>query len=119
MSTDSVNDEIGLSLPSGARISAAQADIFSLADGNNYEWLIESEGSLLPWASEHMAPERGGWEHISKLSELSEFRGKIPPAAEFGGVWRGIGSGRDGREETSYLYLAQDGRVGILSTFRP
>jgi len=119
MAAETIEDEIGLSLPSGTRIAAAQADIFSLADGDNYDWLIESEASLLPWASENMSPERGGWEHIDKLSELGEFRGKIPPEARFGGVWRGVAPGRDGREKTSYLYLAQDGRMGILSTFRP
>jgi hypothetical protein len=119
MAADSIENEIGLSLPSGTRIAAVQADIFSLADGDNYDWLIESEASLLPWASENMSPERGGWEHIDKLSELGEFRGKIPPGARFGGVWRGVVAGRDGQEETSYFYLAQDGRMGILSTFRP
>src|SRR5262245_1540009 len=105
MAADSVKDETGLSLPSGTRISAAQAQIFSLDDGNNYQWLIESEVSLLPWANETMAPERGGWEHIHKLAELGDFRGKVSPAAEFGGVWRSVATSRDGREETAYLYL--------------
>ena len=119
MTADSIENETGLSLPSGARIAAAHADIFSLADGANYEWLIESEESLLPWASESMVAERGGWEHINRLSELGDFRDDIPPEVRFGGVWRGVAAHRNGREETSYLYLAQDGRVGILATFRP
>ena len=119
MVTESIEREVGLSLPSGVRIAAARAHVFSLADGDNYEWLVESEVSLLPWARANMTPERGGWEHIDRLSELGHFGGKISPEVKFGGVWRGVAARRDGREETSYLYLAQDGRVGILSTFRP
>ena len=119
MAADSVQVETGLSLPSGVRITAAQAHLFSLADGENYDWLIESETSLLPWASANMSPERGGWEQINNLSEFGHFPGRIPSEAKFGGVWRGVATGREGREETSYLYLAQNGRVGILSTFRP
>jgi hypothetical protein len=118
MALDTVEVETGLSLPSGARITAAQAHIFSLADGDNYDWLIESETSMVPWAAEHMSPERGGWEHIRSLSEFGEFSDKIPSEAKFGSVWRGVVT-VTGREETSYLYLAQDGTVGILSTFRP
>jgi hypothetical protein len=118
MAADSIENEIGLSLPSGARIAAVRADMFSLADGDNYGWLIESEASLLPWVSENMTREPG-WEHVSRLSELGDFGGKIPPDVQFGGAWRGVAAGRDGRAETSYFYLAQDGNVGILSTFRP
>lgn len=119
MAADSVEAETGLILPPGARITSTQAEMFSLAGGDNYQWLIQSESSLLPWVVENMAPESGGWEKIKELSEFGYFRGKIPTEARFGGLWRGVVAGRDGRELTSYLYLAQDGSVGILTTFRP
>jgi len=116
---ESVTEETGLRLPSDARITATRADIFSLADGENYDWLIRSDTSLLPWATTNMSVERGGWEHIHQLAELREFKDEIPPTTKFGGVWKGVRRSSRGREETSYLYLAEDGRIGILSTFRP
>src|SRR5262245_34978247 len=106
MAVDSVQVETGLSLPLGARITAARAHIFSLADGDNYDWLIESETSLVPWAAEHMSPEPDGWEHVRNLSELGEFSDGIPSETKLGSVWRGAVTVA-GREETSYLYLAQ------------
>jgi len=117
-SPQSVVDETGLRLPVRARITATRAHLFSLADGDNYEWLIQSDTSLLPWATANMRFETGGWEHIRQLAELG-FPEEMPRDAKFGGVWRSYHRTSRGREETSYLYLADDGRVGILSTFRP
>jgi hypothetical protein len=117
-SPESVVKETGLRLPERARITATRAHIFSLADGDNYEWLIQSDTSLLPWARTNMRVETGGWEHIRQMSELG-FPEEMPRDARFGGVWRANQRDSRGREETSYLYLAEDGRVGILSTFRP
>src|SRR5687768_11713279 len=111
LSSQRVRDEIGLVLPVGARITAADSDTWSLVDGDNYEWLIESDTSILPWAKQNMRPETGGWEHIRNLSQLGPFEEKIPSNQKFGGVWRGVGSNRDGGEETSYLYISGDGKV--------
>ena len=117
-SPQSVVEETGLRLPGHARITATRAHLFSLADGDNYEWLIQSDTSLLPWATTNLRPETGGWEQIRQLSELG-FPEEMPRDAKFASVWRACQRTRRGREETSYLYLADDGRVGILSTFRP
>ena len=117
-SPGSVIDEAGLILPQHARITATRARLFSLADGTNYEWLIQSDTSLLDWVSKNMRVETGGWEHIRHMAELG-FSEEMPRDAKFGTVWRAYQRTSRGREETSYLYLAEDGRVGILSTFRP
>jgi hypothetical protein len=116
---DSLTQETGLLLPSDARITGTRAHLFSLVDGNNYEWLIQSDTSLLPWVATNMSVERGGWEHIRSLAELGDFKNQAFTNAKFGGVWKGIQKNNRGHRETSYLYLAEDGRVGILSTFRP
>ena len=117
-SPQSVVEETGLRFPEHARITATQATLFSLSDGENYSWLIQSDNSLLPWAEAHMRPEMGGWEHIRQMSELG-FPKEMPPNAKFSGVWRADQLTNQGREETSYLHLAEGGKVGILSTFRP
>ena len=117
-SPESVIEETGLRLPEHARIAATRAHLFSLADGDNYEWLLQSDSSLLPWATTNMRAETGGWEQIQQMTELG-FTEEIPPNARFGGVWRATQRTSRGREETSYLYLADDGRVAILGTFRP
>ncbi|MCX6854951.1 MAG: hypothetical protein NTV80_08615 [Verrucomicrobia bacterium] len=117
-SPQSVIEETGLRLPEHARITATRAHLFSLADRDNYEWLIQSDSSLLPWATTNMRAETGGWEQIRQMAELG-FSEEIPPNAKFGGVWRATLRTSRGREETSYLYLADDGRVAILGTFRP
>lgn len=117
-SPQSVVDETGLHLPDDARITAARTHLFSLADGENYEWLIQSDTSLLPWATTKMRPEAGGWENIRLMSELG-FAEEMPSAAKFAGAWRAYERNSRGLEETSYLYLADDGRVAILATFRP
>lgn len=116
---ESVTKETGLHLPAHTRITATQAHIFSLADGNNYEWLIESDNSLLPWVTTNMSIERGGWEHVRSLAEICDFKNEVVQHAKLGGVWKGVWRNSRGREETSYLYLAEDGKVGVLATFRP
>ncbi len=117
-SPQSIVEETGLRLPEGVRITATRSQIFSLADGDNYKWLIESDSSLLPWVTANMSVESGGWEHVRLMSELG-FPEEMPGDAKFGGVWCGLHYSPRGRNETSYLDLAEDGKVGILSTFRP
>ena len=63
-SPQSVIDETGLRFPESARITATRAHLFSRADGDNYEWLIQSDTSLVPWATTNMRVETGGWEHV-------------------------------------------------------
>jgi len=115
---ESVADETGLSLPSTARITATKAHLFSLADGNNYEWLLQSDSSLEPWAARNMSAEGSGWEHVRQMSEFG-FEDEIARDVKFGRAWRGFRRSSKGRDETSYLFLSRDGRLGVLHTFRP
>src|SRR5438067_113522 len=85
---ESVTKEIGLRLPSHARITATRAHLFSLADRDNYEWLIQSETSLMPWVNTNMHVEQGGWEDVRYLAELGDFKNEIPAGTRFGGVWK-------------------------------
>lgn len=117
-SPQSVLEETGLVLPEKARITATQAQLFSLSDGDNREWLIQSDTTLLPWAESAMRRETGGWENVRELGELG-LSEKIPNDVMFGAVWRADLTTSRGRIETSYLYLSRDGKVAILSTFRP
>lgn len=117
-STKSVLEETGLRLPEHARITATRAHLFSLADGDNYEWLIECESNLLQWAAVEMKPEPDGWERARYLAEFG-FSDEMPSGVKFGGVWRTHRRTERGHDEESYLYLADDGKVGILVTFRP
>ena len=117
-SPQSILFETGLQLPAHAQITATQAHLFSLVDGENFAWHTQSDTSLLPWAMTNLQPETGGWKHIQDLAELG-FPDEMPRGAKFAGVWRASRHTNRGRQETSYLHLAEDGRVGILSTFRP
>ncbi len=117
-SPQSVVEETGLRLPGHARIIATQARLFSLVDGSNYEWLVQSDTSLLPWAATNMQIESGGWEHVRQMAELG-FPDEMPRGARFGKVWRSHRYTSPRPDETSYLYLSDDGKVGILETFRP
>ena len=117
-SPQSIIEETGLLLPKNARVTATQARLFSLADSTNYKWLIQSNTTLLPWATSTMRVENGGREHIQEMAEL-EFSDEIPSNAKFGGVWRAVQTSSRGQQETSYLFLSNDGRVAILETLRP
>lgn len=117
-SPQSVVEETGLNLPEHARVVATGAQLFSLSDGNSCEWLIKSHSTLNPWAESTMQRETDGWEHIRELGELG-FSDEIPGNVMFGEVWRADLTTKRGRVETSYLYLSRDGKVAILSTFRP
>ena len=41
-----IEKETGLIIPDGVSIIATKMDIFSLADGKNYEWLLVSDRSF-------------------------------------------------------------------------
>jgi hypothetical protein len=115
---ESVVQETGLRLPEHTRITATRAHLFSLADGENYEWLVQSDTSLLPWVKTNMKVETGGWERVRLLSELG-FSEEMPRDTRFGGVWKAYRRTSRGLDEESYLSLSEDGKVGILETFRP
>jgi hypothetical protein len=114
-----VFQETGLRLPASAQIKVTKSHLFSLADGKNHEWLIQSDISLLPWVAMNMSVERGGWEQIHYLSEISDLKEEILRNTKFGAVWKETRRSRSGQQETSYLFLSDDARIGVLSTFRP
>ncbi|MGV3774428.1 MAG: hypothetical protein ACO1QB_16120 [Verrucomicrobiales bacterium] len=55
-----VFDEVGLQLPDHVRVVKASETLFSLVDGRNVVWLLESTNSLLPWVEANMKPEEWG-----------------------------------------------------------
>jgi hypothetical protein len=114
-----VYNETGLRLPVEVRIVSTRSHLFSLVDGVNYEWLIQSDQPLATWAASHMSLESGGWEDVRSLAEFGGFKDEIAQTAALGAVWRSLQKSGGGDMETSYLYLSQDGRVGVLQTFRP
>ena len=88
-----IRSELGYDFPPQSRIIKTSASIFSLADGDNYTWTIESDVSLLPW--------------VESLAHL-----------EYGKSWKAVAS-IDNREETSYITLSEDFKSCKVMTFRP
>lgn len=113
----SVTEEIGLTLPAGARITDTRAYTFSLVDGDNYAWLIECDSSLMAWIAQNMRREDGdgiSWTRINSFNEISDFQRPEFATLKLHSVWRASKQG-----ETSYLYLAEGEKIGVLETFRP
>lgn len=113
-----VTAETGLTLPEGTKIVATSAHTFSLADGDNYEWLVESEIPLTQWIqSTSMQREDGdgvSWANAKSFGEIADIARSEDRGLELDSVWRSV---RDG--ETAYLYVASGRRVALLATFRP
>lgn len=110
--------ETGLTLPEGTRIVATASHTLSLADGDNYEWLIESDTPLTQWIqSSSMHREDGdgiSWASVENFGEIADIARKQDRELALDSVWRSLNGG-----ETAYLYLASERRVALLSTFRP
>lgn len=118
-SPDSVKQETGLDLPPGAHIVTTRARVFSLTSHRHFSWLLGSDASLMPWAKSNMSLEPG-WENVRFLNEVGDFQDEeLARSARFAGAWRRITLDKDQRQQTSYLYLSDDGSVAILETFRP
>jgi hypothetical protein len=86
--------EVGYPLPDRSRIIETQAEIWSLADGDNYTWEIESTEPLLPWIQE-----------VGTLEYDQTYRASVTLS--------------DGRQETSYISLGPSGKQARVETFRP
>lgn len=118
----SIAKETGLTLPSSAHVADSKAAIFSLADGPNYEWLIVSDESLLEWAEANMKREDNdkiSWKHIKSFNEISPFKEVRFEKLKLASVWIGTRRAARGHEETSYLFLCEGEKVGVIETFRP
>lgn len=86
--------EVGYVLPDSSRITNTKAMIWSLADGDNDSWIIESPVSLLPW--------------IQSIGTL-----------EYARTYRVIATLLDGRTEASYISLGPSDCQAKVETFRP
>ncbi len=88
-----IEKEIGYLFPEGITIVDTSASIFSLVDGKNYKWLIQSESSLIDWVNS-----------IGKN--------------EYDHTWRVVVD-LNGRTETSYITIKNNGHLAEIETFRP
>ncbi|WP_446007735.1 hypothetical protein [Candidatus Electrothrix sp.] len=116
-----VQRETGLALPSGVAIEDAQVQLFSLADGVNYDWLLSGSTSLIPWASSvgrDQIQAGAGWEKIETFQQICPFRNAAFEEVSLHSAWRIVNVLPD-KEATSYLYIAEDEKTGLLSTFNP
>lgn len=117
-----IERETGLTLPEDARILRAKADVWSLADGANDEWLVEMPLSWEEWLKTNMtleAPDGISWKHIRQFSEVAPIADPSSATQALDSVWRSTRRARNGGTETTYFYLAGDKKVGLLQTFRP
>jgi hypothetical protein len=113
-----VTKETGLELPEGTRIVETAAHAFSLADGDNYEWLIESDKPLTHWIqSSDMRREDGdgvSWASVKNFEEVADIARDKDRGIGLDSVWKYEKGGK-----TSYLYVADERRVALLTTFNP
>jgi nitroimidazol reductase NimA-like FMN-containing flavoprotein (pyridoxamine 5'-phosphate oxidase superfamily) len=120
-----IKSEIGLSLPPGVRIASTSMHRFSLVDGRNYEWLIQSDRDITDWVEANMRLEggpklkSGGWGDITAFGQVSSLAQGEAAQLQLDGVWKSVRQVENGKLETAYLFLAKGGKVGELSTFRP
>ncbi|XCN73596.1 MAG: hypothetical protein Q3M24_02250 [Candidatus Electrothrix aestuarii] len=118
---EAVARETGLQLPSGVEVQAAQVQLFSLADGINYDWLLSGSTSLIPWARSVGRNETQygtGWKKIKTFQQICPFINAAFEEVSLHSVWRIIGALPD-KKATCFLYLAEDEKTGLLSTFNP
>ena len=120
-----IEKETGLSLPIEVRIIATELDRFSLTDGPNYAWLIQSNHDLVDWINKNMRLEggpklpSGGWAQVKLFGEVSSLAEDKIANLPLSGVWRSVQKNPNGKTETAYLFLAEGNKVALLRTFRP
>lgn len=117
-----VRKETGLTIPSDARILKTKAHVWSLADRDNYEWLIESPSSWEEWLKTNMTREDSdgiSWKQVKQFSEVSPMADESIGKQPLDSVWKSRKRISNGHVETSYFYLAGGKTVGLLETFRP
>lgn len=116
-----VQRETGLELPAGVEIEDAQVQFFSSADRVSYDWLLKGDISLVPWARSigRDVPKSGAaWELITSFQQFCPF--SHPAFKEIGlhSVWW-IAGASPNKKATIFLYIAEDEKTGLLSTFNP
>ena len=94
MSRDRFEREVGYALPNNTKIIDTKAMIWSIADGQNYSWVIKSPEPLLPWI-------------------------KSNGTLEYDQTYRASVNLSDGRAETSYISLGPSDNQATVETFRP
>ena len=119
---DVVQRETGLTLPSGIDVQKAQVQLFSFVDGVNYDWILSGSTSLVPWArsvGKREGPSRiEGWSHVKTFQEICPFQDPAFEQIGLHSVWRIAGALPD-KKATCFLYIAEDEKTGLLSTFNP
>lgn len=113
--------EVGYYLPDNAQIIYAEARVFSLADGPNYTWLIKTESSLIPWVNQlggRTGPGPGGWAHVASFYEVAPYEERFKHLG-LDSVWQVLARSLRGRDETSYVFIAENHQVALIQTFRP
>ena len=116
-----VQRETGLELPAGVEIEDAQVQLFSLADGVSYDWLLTGSTSLVPWARSvgRDDPKSGAaWKKIKTFQHICPFINTAFKKMSLHSVWRIVGALPD-KKATIFLYIAEDENTGLLSTFNP
>ena len=118
---DVVLRETGIELPAGIEVRDAQVQLFFSADKINYDWLLAGNTSLVPWARSigHDDPKSGAaWEKIKNFQQICPFSDAAFKEISLHSVWRITGALPD-KKATSFLYIAEDEKTGLLSTFNP
>lgn len=116
-----VQRETGIELPAGVEIEDAQVQLFSAEGKINHDWLLKGSTSLLPWVRSVGGNETSygaAWEKITTFQQICPFRNPAFEQIGLHSVWRIISVLPD-KEATSYLYIAEDEKTGLLSTFNP
>lgn len=113
-----VTEETGLELPEGIRVVATAANTFSIADGDNYQWLIESEKPLTEWIeSTEMQREDGdgvSWVTVKNFGDVANIARDKDRKMALDSVWKYANG-----DKTAYLYVASGRRIALLTTFNP
>ncbi|MCI5160085.1 MAG: hypothetical protein D3906_17010 [Candidatus Electrothrix sp. AUS1_2] len=113
--------ETGLELPAGVEIEDAQFQLFSSAGKVNHDWLLKGSTSLLPWVRSvggNETPYGAAWEKITTFQQICPFSNPAFKQIGLHSAWRITGDLPD-KKATCFLYIAEDEKTGLLSTFNP
>lgn len=116
-----VQRETGLELPAGVEIEDAQVQFFSSADRVSYDWLLKGDISLVPWArsiGRDVPKSCAAWERITSFQQFCPFSYAAFKEVSLHSVWWIAGASPD-KKAISFLYIAEDEKTGLLSTFNP
>jgi hypothetical protein len=113
--------ETGLQLPPGVEIEDAKVQLYSFAGKANYDWLLTGDTSLVPWArsiGRDIPKSSNAWELITTFQQICPFRNAAFEEVSLHSVWVIAGALPD-KKVTTFLYIAEDEKTGLLSTFSP